>query len=80
MAAMEQSLIEQYKDVYVFAQQVDNEISPIAFELLGKAKDLAKQYAILEIKNKVCPFKIIRKINDKIEIWDVNDLELLEDE
>ncbi len=41
MAAMEQSLIEQYKDVYVFAQQVDNEISSIAFELLGKAKDLA---------------------------------------
>ena len=34
MAAMEQSLIEQYKDVYVIAQQVDNEISPIAFELL----------------------------------------------
>lgn len=41
MAAMEQALIEQYKDVFVFAQQVDNEISPIAFELLGKAKDLA---------------------------------------
>ncbi len=41
MAAMEQSLIEQYKDVYVFAQQVDNQISSIAFELLGKAKDLA---------------------------------------
>ncbi len=41
MAAMEQSLIEQYKDVYVFAQQVDNEISPIAFELLGEAKNLA---------------------------------------
>ncbi|MDE5931985.1 MAG: electron transfer flavoprotein subunit alpha/FixB family protein, partial [Lachnospiraceae bacterium] len=31
-----------YKGVYVFAQQVDNEISSIAFELLGKAKDLAK--------------------------------------
>ncbi len=42
MAAMEESLIEQYKDVYVFAQQVDNEISSIAFELLGKATDLAK--------------------------------------
>ena len=27
MAAMEQSLIEQYKDVYVFAQQVDNAVS-----------------------------------------------------
>lgn len=33
--------IEQYKGVYIFAQQVDNEISPIAYELLGKAKDLA---------------------------------------
>ena len=33
--------LEEYKGVYVFAQQVDNEISPIAFELLGKAKDLA---------------------------------------
>ncbi|MBQ8317277.1 MAG: electron transfer flavoprotein subunit alpha/FixB family protein [Lachnospiraceae bacterium] len=34
--------LEQYKGVYVFAQQVDNELSGIAFELLGKAKDLAK--------------------------------------
>ena len=33
--------LEEYKGVYVFAQQVDNEISSIAFELLGKAKDLA---------------------------------------
>lgn len=34
--------IEQYKGVYIFAQQVDNEISPIAYELLGKATELAK--------------------------------------
>ncbi|MCD7872428.1 MAG: electron transfer flavoprotein subunit alpha/FixB family protein [Clostridiales bacterium] len=34
--------IEQYKGVFIYAQQVDNEISPIAYELLGKAKDLAK--------------------------------------
>jgi electron transfer flavoprotein alpha subunit len=33
--------LEQYKGVYVFAQQVDNELSGIALELLGKAKDLA---------------------------------------
>lgn len=33
--------LEEYKGVYVFAQQVDNEISSIAFELLGKAKQLA---------------------------------------
>lgn len=34
--------LEQYKGVYVYAQQVDNEISGIAFELLGKGKELAK--------------------------------------
>lgn len=33
--------LEEYKGVFVFAQQVDNEISSIAYELLGKAKDLA---------------------------------------
>lgn len=33
--------LEQYKGVYVFAQQVDNEICGIAYELLGKAKELA---------------------------------------
>ena len=34
--------LEAYKGVYVFAQQVDNVLSGIAFELLGKAKELAK--------------------------------------
>jgi len=34
--------IEEYKGVYVFAQQVDNVISGIAFELIGKGKELAK--------------------------------------
>ena len=33
--------LEEYKGVYVYAQQVDNEISGIAYELLGKAKELA---------------------------------------
>ncbi len=33
--------LEEYKGVYVFAQQVDNEVSGIALELLGKAKELA---------------------------------------
>ncbi len=33
--------LEEYKGVYIYAQQVDNEISPIAFELIGKAKELA---------------------------------------
>ncbi len=34
--------LEEYKGVYIFAQQVDNEVSSIALELLGKAKDLAQ--------------------------------------
>lgn len=34
--------LEEYKGVYVFAQQVDNKLGGIAFELLGKAKELAK--------------------------------------
>ncbi len=33
--------LEEYKGVFVFAQQVDNELSGIAFELLGEAKRLA---------------------------------------
>ena len=33
--------LEEYKGVFVFAEQVDNKISNIAFELLGKAKELA---------------------------------------
>ena len=38
---MNRADIEQYKGVYVFAQQVDNKVNGIAFELLGKAKELA---------------------------------------
>ncbi len=34
--------IEEYKGVYVFAQQVDNEVSSIALELIGKGKALAE--------------------------------------
>ncbi len=34
--------LEDYKGVYIFAQQVDNKLSPIALELLGKARDLAE--------------------------------------
>ena len=34
--------LEEYKGVFVFAQQVDNVVSGIAFELIGKGKELAK--------------------------------------
>ena len=39
---MKKMSLEEYKGVFVFAQQVDGEVSGIAYELLGKAKDLAK--------------------------------------
>ena len=42
----------EYKGVYVFVQQVEGVIAPVSFELIGKAKELAKSlntsvYAVL---------------------------------
>ena len=34
--------LEEYKGAFVFAQQVDNVLDGVAFELLGKGKELAK--------------------------------------
>ena len=33
--------LQDYKSVYVFVQQVDNKITGVSFELIGKAKELA---------------------------------------
>ncbi len=41
--------IAQYKGVFVFAQQVDNKVSSIAYELLGKAKELAESLETKEV-------------------------------
>ena len=38
--------LEAYKGVFVFAQQEDNVISNIAFELIGKGKELAKDLGV----------------------------------
>ena len=38
--------LEAYKGVFVFAQQVDNVISIIAYELIGKGKELAKDLGV----------------------------------
>ena len=38
--------LEAYKGVFVFAQQVDNVISNIAYELIGKGKELAKDLGV----------------------------------
>ena len=39
---MNKMSLEEYKGVFDFAQQVDNVLDGVAFELLGKGKDLAK--------------------------------------
>ena len=33
--------LQDYKGVFVFVQQVDNKVSGVSFELLGKGKELA---------------------------------------
>ena len=39
---MKRMNLEEYKGVFIYAQQVDNELSSISFELIGKGKELAK--------------------------------------
>ncbi len=36
--------LEEYKGVFVFAQQVDNVLDGVAFELLGKGKEAGKGF------------------------------------
>ena len=43
MGAMNAEEIAKYKGVYVFAQQVDNVLSGISFELIGEGKRLAEK-------------------------------------
>ena len=43
MGAMSAEQLEQYKGVFVFAQQVDNELRGISFELIGEGKRLAEK-------------------------------------
>ena len=39
---MSRMSVQDYKGVFVFIQQVDNKISGVSFELLGKANELAE--------------------------------------
>jgi electron transfer flavoprotein alpha subunit len=43
MGAMNADELAKYKGVYVFAQQVDNKLSGISFELIGEGKRLAEK-------------------------------------
>lgn len=54
--------MEMYKDVYVFAEQRDGEIQSVAFELLGKARELADQ-----LNEKVVAILLGEKVADKAD-------------
>jgi electron transfer flavoprotein alpha subunit len=57
---------EEYKGVFVFAQQVDNKLSNIALELVGKgkllAKDLDTQLTAVLIGSDVKDLAITRRV------------------
>ena len=58
--------LEEYKGVFIFAEQVDNKISGIAFELVGKAKDLASyRQALSFITKEDVAHKLFTEINQK---------------
>lgn len=38
--------LEEYKGVFIYAEQVDNKLNGIAFELIGKARDLAADLGV----------------------------------
>ena len=59
---MKKMALEDYKGVYIYAQQVDNKLSNIAFELLGKAKDLAA-----DLKTQVTAVLIGSDIKDLVD-------------
>ena len=55
--------LEEYKGVYVFAQQVDGKVDGIALELLGKGKALAK-----DLGTKVAAMLLGENIGDQAQI------------
>ena len=55
--------LEEYKGVYVFAQQVDNKVDNIALELIGKGKALAK-----DLDTEVVAMLLGENIGDQAEV------------
>ncbi|MCF7858393.1 MAG: electron transfer flavoprotein subunit alpha [Candidatus Cloacimonetes bacterium] len=71
----------QYKGIWVFAEQKNNEIAPVVFELLGKGSDLAQQLnceltaVILGYNLKDLPQELISYGADKVICVDDKKLE-----
>ena len=69
--------IEEYKGVYVFAQQVDNEVSGIALELLGKGKELAAKLET-EVTAVLIGYNV-RNLADKLAEYGADKVILVDD-
>ncbi|MBO5564970.1 MAG: electron transfer flavoprotein subunit alpha/FixB family protein [Lachnospiraceae bacterium] len=69
--------LEEYKGVYIYAQQVDNELSTIALELLGEAKKLAA-----DLNTEVGAFLLgsdVRKLADTLAEYGADKIVLIDD-
>ncbi len=74
---MNKMALEEYKGVYIFAEQVDNKISGIAFELLGKAKDLAK-----DLNSEVVAILVgsdVKGLADKLAVYGADKVIVVDD-
>lgn len=69
--------LEQYKGVFVFAQQVDNEISGIALELIGKGKGLAADLGT-EV-TAVLVGSDVKGLADKLAVYGADKIILVDD-
>lgn len=69
--------ISEYKGVFVFAQQVDNKLSGIALELIGKGKDLAK-----DLETEVTAVLVgsgVKNLADKLAAYGADKIILIDD-
>jgi electron transfer flavoprotein alpha subunit len=71
--------LEDYKGVYIYAQQVDNKLDNIAFELLGKAKDLANDLGGVEV-GAVLLGKDVRGLADELAWYGADKVIVVDDE
>lgn len=74
--------LEEYKGVYIYAQQVDKQLSSIAFELIGKATELAKDLntdvtaVLLGYQVKELASELIEYGADKVIVVDHEELDV----
>jgi DNA-directed RNA polymerase subunit K/omega len=75
-------ITSEYMTLYEYAMVIGNRAThisqgaPIFVDITGLTE--ARDIAIKEIREKKCPLSISRRIGNKIEIWEVNEMSILE--